>query len=134
MDYAGAIPLFQEILAIDPNHSASKSYLRRANQKLLDLSQQHYERAQSFFNQKKWDIVLQECILTLEMNPDHSAARELKQMALANISLDQLIDKGLGFLQRGDYLNARSTFNQVLQKEPNNPTAQRYITRIETFL
>lgn len=134
MDYSGAITLFQDILTIDPNHAASKRYLRRANQKLLDLAQQHYERAQNFFNQRKWDIVLQECILTLEMNPDHSAAKELKQMALSNISLDKLIDKGMGFYRRGDYLNARSTFRQVLQKEPSNSTAQSYLMRIENEL
>ncbi len=132
--YSEAISLFQEILSIDPDHRASKSYLRRANQKIIDLTQQHYDRAQNHFNQKKWDLVFQECELTLKMNPNHSAAKELQQMALANISLDKLIDKGSGFYQRGDYLNARSTFRQVLAKEPNNTTAQNYLARIENQL
>lgn len=134
MNYSEAIIVLQEIFAIDPDHAASKNLLRRANQKIADLAQQHYERAQNFFNQNKWDIVLQECMLTLQMNPNHAAAKELQQMALANISLDKLIDKGSGFYQRGDYINARSTFKQVLAKEPNNATAQNYLTRIENDL
>ena len=132
--YSEAISLFQEILSIDPDHSSSKSYLRRANQKIIDLTQQHYDRAQNHFTQKKWDLVLQECELTLKLNPNHSAAKELQRMALANTSLDKLIDKGAVFFQRGDFFNARSTFRQVLAKEPNNSTAQNYLTRIETQL
>jgi tetratricopeptide (TPR) repeat protein len=132
--YWDAIAVFQEILSIDPDHTASNNYLRRASQKLIDLAQQHYERAQNHFSQKKWDIVLQECDLTLKMNPDHSAAKQLQQMALANISLDKLIDKGLDLYQRGDYLNARSTFRQVLAKEAGNTSAQNYLATIENDL
>jgi len=134
MDYSETITLLKEILTIDPDHTTSKNYLRRANQKLLDLAEQHYERAQNFFNQKKWDIVYQECNLTLSMNHNHAAAKELQQLALANISIDKLLDKGLRYYERGDYLNARSTFRQVLAKEPYNPTASNYLTRIETEL
>ncbi len=134
MDYSGAIVLFNEILSIDPDHRASKNYLRRTTDKLLVLADQHYERAQNFFHQKKWDLVLQECNLTLTMNSDHSGAKELQQTALANISIGKLLEKGLRYYERSDYLNARSTFKQVLAKEPNNVTAQNYLNRIETGL
>jgi len=134
MDYSGAIAVLKEILVIDPDHRPSNNYLKRASQKLLDLAEQHYQRAQSFFNQKKWDIVLEECNLTLSMNPDHSTAKELQKMALANIDLDKLLDKGLKYFERSDYLNARSTFRQVLAREPYNNTASNYLNRIETEL
>ncbi|UCE05695.1 MAG: tetratricopeptide repeat protein [bacterium] len=134
MDYSRAIAVLREILSIDPDHGPSNNLLRNANQKLLDLAEQHYQRAQNFFNQKKWDIVLQECNLTLSMNPDHSAAKQLQKMALANIDLDKLLDRGLKYYDRGDYLSARSIFRQVLAKEPNNVNARNYLNRIETDL
>jgi len=134
MDYSEAIGLFNEILSIDPDHRPSKNYLRRATDKIFSLAEQHYQRAQNFFHQKKWDIVLQECNLTLTLNPDHAAAKELQQTSLANISIDKLLDKSLRYYERGDYLNARSTFRQVLKKEPDNATAQSYLNRIETEL
>lgn len=134
MNYSGAITILREILSIDPDHSPSKNYLRRANQKLLNLAEQHYLRAQSFYNQKNWDVVLQECNLTLAMNPDHLAAKELQQMALSNISIDKLIERGANYYERGDLLNARSVFRQVLNKEANNLSATNYLNRIDTDL
>lgn len=134
MDYVAASAMLQEILSIDPDHQPSKNYLRMANQKFLNLAEQHFQRAQSFFNQKKWDIVLQECSLALSMNPHHSGSKELQKMALANIGQDKLLEKGLRYYEIGDYLNARSTFRQVIEKEPNNITARNYLDRIEAEL
>jgi len=131
MDYTSAVKVLQENLSIDPDHQPSQNYLKMANQKLLDLAEQHYQRAQNFFNQKKWDLVLQECNLTLSMNPDHSGSRELQKMALANISLDKFLEKGLAYYERNDYLSARSIFRQILEKEPVNITARNYLDRIE---
>jgi len=134
MEYSEAIELFKDILSIDPNHQPSKGYLRSASQRLNDLAEQHYQRAQSFFRQKKWDIALQECNLTLSMNPDHHAATELQRMALANISIDKLLEKGIRYFERGDYLSAKSIFRQVLDKEPLNASARNYLERIESQL
>ncbi len=131
LDYSAAIAVLQEILSIDPDHQPSKNYLRMANQKFINLAEQHFQRAQNFFNQKKWDMVLQECSLTLSMNPGHSDAKALQRTALANIGLDKLIEKGLRYYESGDYLNVRSTFRQVLEKEPDNVTARNYLDRIE---
>ncbi len=131
MDYASAVKVLQENLSIDPDNQPSQNYLKMANQKLLDLAEQHYQRAINFFNQKKWDLVLQECNLTLSMNKDHFGSRDLQKMALANISLDKLLEKGLAYYERNDYLNARSIFRQVLEKEPGNITARNYLDRIE---
>ena len=133
-EYSGSISILREILSIAPDHNPSKSYLRRANAKLQNLVDQHYQRAQYYFNQKKWDIVLQECDLTLKMNRDHSGARALQKTALANISNDQLLAKGLNYFERGDYLTARSIFQQVLAKEPSNTSARTYLARIENEL
>jgi len=134
MDYSGAITILQEILSINPDYAPAKNYLRRANQKLYNLAEQHFQRAQNFFNQKKWDMVLQECNLTLEMNPNHSAARQLHKTALENISIDKLLEKGLRYYQQGNYLAARSTFQQVLDKEPGNARAKSYVKNIDTEL
>ncbi len=131
MDYASAVALLQENLSIDPDHQPSQNYLKLANQKLLDLAEQHYQRAQNFFNQKKWDLVLQECNLTLSMNKDHSRSKELQKMALANISQDKLLERGLAYYERNDYLSARSIFRQILEKEPTNITARNYLDRLE---
>lgn len=130
-DNQNAIAAFKEILAIDPDHVASKSYLKRATQRVEALAEQHYQRGQNFFQQKNWDMVIQECNLALALNPNHTAAEELHRMALANISLDKLYARGVEYFARGDYKNARSIFKQILAKEPNNTAAQDYLKRAE---
>lgn len=134
MNYSAAVKLLQDNLAIDPDHQASKNYLRMANQKLSDLAEQHYGRAQSFYYQKKWDLALQECSLALSLNPNHAGSKELQRMIMANIGQDKLLERGRSYYERGDYLNARSTFRQILQKEPYNSDARNYLDRIEAEL
>lgn len=130
-DNQAAIAAFKEILAIDPDHAASKSYLKRATQRIEALAEQHYQRSLNFFQQKNWDMVIQECNLALALNPNHSAAEELHRTALANISLDKLYASGVEYFARGDYKNARAIFKQILAKEPNNAAAQDYLKRAE---
>ncbi len=134
MNYAAAAKLLQENLTIDPDHQASKNYLRLANQKISDLAEQHYARAQSFYYQKKLDLALQECGLALSLNPNHAGSKELQKMIMANIGQDKLLERGRSYYERGDYLNARSTFRQLLQKEPYNNDARNYLDRIEAEL
>lgn len=130
-DNQAAIAAFKEILTIDPDHVASKSYLKRATQRIEALAEQHYQRGQNFFQQKNWDMVIQECNLALGLNPNHTAAEELHRTALANLSLDKLYARGVDYYARGDYKNARSIFKQILAKEPNNAAAQDYLKRAE---
>jgi len=134
MNYSAAVKLLQENLAIDPEHQPSKNYLRLANQKLADLAEQHYARAQSFYYQKKWDMALQECSLALSLNSNHAGSKELQKMVMANISLDKLLERGRSFYEKGDYLNARTTFRQILQNDPLNSDARNYLDRIEADL
>lgn len=133
-DYAGAIAELREILTIDPDHAAARNYLNRATQRLESLAQQHFLRAQNYYQQRDWDKVIQECNLTLAMNPSHNGAEELKKTALQNISLDQLIERGIHYFQKKDYQNAKAIFRQILLKEPGNDAATNYLTSIEREL
>jgi tetratricopeptide (TPR) repeat protein len=133
-DYSGAIAELREILNIDPDHAPSKNYLNRATQRLEALAHQHYQRAQNFYQQRDWDKVIQECYLTLSMNPNHNGADELKKTALQNISLDKLLERGVYYFQLKDYQNAKAIFKQLLIKEPGNEAANNYLKECESEL
>ncbi|MCU0645185.1 MAG: tetratricopeptide repeat protein, partial [bacterium] len=133
-DYAGAIAELREILNIDPDHAPSRNYFNRATQRLEALAQQHYQRAQNFYQQRDWDKVIQECYLTLSMNPSHNGADELKKTALQNISLDKLLERGVYYFRLKDYQNAKAIFKQLLIKEPGNEAANSYLKESEREL
>lgn len=133
-DYSGAIAEFREILSIDPDHASSRNYLNRATQRLEALANQHYQRAQNFYQQRNWDKVIQECNLTLSMNPNHNGAEDLKKTALGNTSLDKLLERGIHYFQIKDFSNAKPIFKQVLIKEPGNESANNYLRECEREL
>ena len=133
-EYSAAIAEFKEILTIDPNHAPSKNYLSRATQRQEALAQQHYQRALTFYQQRNWDKVIQECYLTLSMNPNHSGAESLKKTALENSSLDKLLERGIYYFNLKDYQSAKTVFKQILIKEPGNETASNYLKECEREL
>ncbi len=128
-DYNSAIAIFNEILAIQPNHSSSKNLHQKSRQKLESLINQHYQRAINFSEQKEWERALEECNITLSLSPKNADTKELQRSVLANIRVENLEKRAMEFFQKGDYLNARSTFRQILDKEPDNANAQNFLKR-----
>lgn len=128
-EYQTAMALFSEILAIKPDHQPSKSLLQAARQKLDSLANQHYQRALNFTNQNEWDRALEECNLALSLAPKHADSQNLQRAVLANIRVDNLEKRALEYFEKGDFINARLTFRQVLERDPGNKTAGESIKR-----
>lgn len=128
-DYNNAIALFSEILAINPDHEPSKNLLQKSREKLNSLINQHYQRAFAFSQQKEWDRALEECNITLALAPKNSEAIELQRSVLANIRVENLEKRAMEYFQKNDFLNARATFQQVVDREPENINARELLKR-----
>lgn len=130
-DYSGAIGAFAEILSIDPNHSASRNYLNRAQQNLASVLDQHFKQAELYFNQKEYEKALEECNNILSIDNNHTAALTLQTKVYANISLKNLRDRGMEYYQKNDYVNAQKTFSQIITKDPTDQKIREYLRKCE---
>jgi len=133
-EYQSALALFSEILAIKPDHQPTKSLLQAARQKLDSLANQHYQRALNFTNQNEWDRALEECNIALSLAPKHAESQNLQRAVLANSRVDNLEKRAVEYFEKGDFINARQTFRQVLEREPGNKNAEDYIKRCSNEL
>ncbi len=133
-EYESAISVFSEIIAINPNHSASQRYLREARNEINKLQNEHYERALTLFKQKNYESALEECNKALAHGSAHLAAENLQKQILSNISIENLQKKGIEDFEKGDYLKAREAFGQILVKEPDHKIAGDYLKKSENRL
>jgi len=131
-DFLAASGAFREILSIDPTHGASKTYLRRSQQGLNTTIEDHYNLAQNYFSQERWNEASDECAIILSLNNKHNGAKTLQEKIAQHISLKQLNEKAEQYFLTQDYLRAYETFSQVIKRDPENKTAKEYKQICET--
>ncbi|MBC8180963.1 tetratricopeptide repeat protein [candidate division KSB1 bacterium] len=125
-DFLAATGTFREILSIDPTHGASKTYLKRSQQGLNASIEEHYNLAQNYFAQEKWNEASEECAAILSLNNKHNGAKRLQGEIAQHISLKQLNEKAEQYYLVKDYRRAYEKYSQILLRNPENNVAKEY--------
>ncbi|OQX95930.1 hypothetical protein B6I21_02855 [candidate division KSB1 bacterium 4572_119] len=133
-NFQEAIRAFNEILSIDPNHRSSRNYLNKSRRGLDDLLSQKYGQALEQYNKKQYEGSLENINFILDLDPNYDLALSLQAKIFSNINLENLRKKGIQYFQNQDYVNAKKTFNQILEQAPENGEAKQYRDLCETKL
>lgn len=125
--YEQAAEFFRQVLATSPRDEAAKGYLQRIEQQQRERIEEIFQRGQQQFDAKDFNRALNSFEEVLAADPNHTAAKQKRQEALAKISMAQMLERGKGFYQQNQFLKAMEVFNQVLEQDPDNAVAQRYL-------
>jgi len=118
---------FSDILSIKPDHSPSKSYLKRISTIQSDHIEQMLRVVRQQVENRQWEDASRELDNILQMQPDHPEARKIQSNIWTSTSLEDLQKQGLQLFKNGEYQRALKAFNQILEKDPEHVIARSYI-------
>ncbi len=125
-----------EAIDIHPNYREAIELLKLIrNAMIVEIN---LLTARKCLENKKYEKAILICKKILKIQPDNTAASELIEEALLrknNIKLDKEIEqisaRGISSFSNKEYELAQVTFNNILKMDKNNPTAIKYIDKIE---
>lgn len=130
-NYQKALAAFNAILSVRPNDAAATSFIRRTRIVIRDEADKRVLEGKKFFASGKYKAAQDQFESALNIDPDHSEARELHQRAGSMLNAGQLIEEGKSEFLTGHYLKAKEIFLQVLADNPQNPIAMDYFKRVQ---
>ena len=133
-EYSAAIVAFKDILSIEPSHRASKKYLKIAQKSLTDFIEEHFAKAQNYFDNQNWQKALEECNIIFSFDNKYAAAQTLKAKAMQHINLNQLKDTAMQFFRNKNYRRAKEVFSQIIARSPDDQTAKQNLRECEKEL
>jgi len=125
--YDQAAEFFRQVLATAPRDETAKTFLQRIDQQQRQRIEEIFQRGQQQFDAKDFNRALNSFEEVLSLDPNHAAAKQKKQEAMAKISLAQLIERGRAFYQQNQFFKAMEVFSQVLEQDPGNAASQRFL-------
>lgn len=125
-----------EALDIYPNYREAIELLKLIRAAMI--VETNLLTARKCIKNKEYEKAILICKKILKIQPDNVAALELIEEALSrknNIKLDkeikQISARGISSFSNKEYELAQVTFNNILKMDKNNPTAIKYINKIE---
>lgn len=145
-EYVKAIGLYKIALLLDPENEHIKYKLTEIQKSEIEYNKNlelmlHIQAAREYHNKEQYLEAIQEWSKALMIDPDNIEAKEglkldqelLKQQQLKQ-KINELLAKGIEQFMNSEYLNAKETFNKVLELDPNNQTAKDYLKKIDEIL
>ncbi len=122
-----AAEFFRQVLATSPRDETAKAFIQRIDQQQRQRIEEIFQRGQQQFDAKDFSRALNSFEEVLSLDPNHAAAKQKKQEAMARISLAQMIERGRAFYQQNQFFKAMEVFSQVLEQDPGNAASQRFL-------
>jgi tetratricopeptide (TPR) repeat protein len=124
-EFVAAIGAFRGILSVEPSHGASKSYLKKSQQGLNNTIDEHFNLAQNYFSQGRWNEAAEECNIILSLNSKHSDAKTLLSEIAQHISFQQLTEQAEQYFLAKDFRKAHEKYSQILKRNPQDKIAKK---------
>lgn len=155
-EYTAALNEFREVIRIDPGNPDADSYITRIDEKLeeqyelerkLSQAEQFYQSGDRNAKANRFDDAREDYKTVLSLIPDFRDTKirlaaldqqqkdfeeRMKKETLEKIN--QEFQKGLSYLAQSEFREAISSFELVLQYDPNNQLAKRYIATAKEAL
>jgi tetratricopeptide (TPR) repeat protein len=84
------------------------------------------------FQQKNFDRALSAWEKLSQLDPSDTLAKARFQMVAEEIKTDDILKRGITDFDAGRFLAAEENFRDVLQRRPQDPTAQSYLQKIRS--
>lgn len=107
---------------------------KRLEDKEKMMSDMFYNKSKSYFADKRYEDALEQVDLSLIWYPNNTNAEDFRDIiatAKAQYEIDKEIDKGIESYMAGDYLDAVRIFKAVLEKDPGNDKARKYMDKAQ---
>lgn len=107
---------------------------KRLEEKEKMMSDMFYNKAKSYFADKRFDDALEQIDLSLIWYPNNTNAEDFREIVVSSKQqddLDRQIDLGIESYMAGDYLDAVRIFKAVLEQSPGNEKAQKYLDKAQ---
>ncbi len=145
-EFTKAVALYKITILLNPDDEDAKLKLLETEKKLeianrkLELNL-HLQAAREYHQKEKYLLAIQEWSKALIIDPKNKEAKEglkLDKKLLAEQQrkekINSLISKGIDQFINMKFTEAKETFLQVLSLDKNNPTAKKYLKKIEKEL
>jgi len=147
-DLISARAMFEEIIALNPDHQQAKDYINTIEQRFGEVVDSIFVRGVSYYEQANYSNALDDMKKVLTLNPDHEKAKEYvtliesKQRERERIELElkmkqeekrknrkisASLKKGLSYYESKQWAKAINSFNEVLALVPGHKIALEHI-------
>lgn len=154
-DYIEARQQFEEILSVYPDHYPSQHLLGKIMEAIGKDEEMKEKKIAALLTKAEAASTRRDFVAArhyyqavLAVNPDDEQARvgleknwqmledvkEEKARRKAAKEIDQIWTKAMRHYQKGDFVLAKSEFNDILQLDPENENAKQYIVEIDNQL
>ena len=143
-DLISARAMFEDIIALNPDHQGAKDYINRIEQRFGEVVDSIFVKGVSYYEQANYPKAVDEMKKVLALNPDHQEAKEyvtlignkqrkLEKIKLAlkkkqeekrrNRKISTYLKKGLTYYKKKQWTKAIKSFNEVLVLTPDHKVA-----------
>jgi serine/threonine protein kinase len=125
----------EQVLQNVPEHKDAQEILLALKERITtEEFNELLQAAENFMREGEYDTAVKAVEKALKIFPSHPVA--LKRMETVNdarkrLQIDDIIEKGNKQLELGNYDEARGSFSEILQLDPDNETAKMVLGSIE---
>lgn len=124
--YDRARNAYKEVLEIDPDNQEVPPRLEAMEAVVQEKIEFHFARAKTFATKNQIDDAVKEYEQILLLEPQNAQAQSRLETLKARRTTSGLFERGKTVLGQGNYFEALSIFNEVLQRDPNNRDAKTF--------
>ncbi|NIN92907.1 PorV/PorQ family protein [bacterium] len=147
-DLISARAMFEEIIALNPDHREAKNYINTIEQRFGEVVDSIFGRGVSYYEQANYLKALDDMKKVLTLNPEHEKAkqyvtliedklRELEKIKLElrmkqeekrkRRKISASLKKGLSYYESKQWVKAINSFNEILALAPDHKVALKHI-------
>lgn len=138
-NYPSAIKKWEKVLEVDPANALAARYIKDAEDKQKktqygELAKSYNKKGKQLYENREYELALNEFNKTLEIIPGDPEAREYRQKCVAAIEEekskekgDELFIAGVRSYKKREYDDAIAKWQQVKKLDPENTLVDRYI-------
>jgi len=147
-DLISARAMFEEIIALNPDHQEAKDYINTIEQRFEEVVDSIFVRGVSYYEQTNYPKALDDMRKVLTLNPQHQEAKEyvtlienkLRELEKIKLELKRkqeekrkrrkistYLKRGLTYYERKQWARAINSFNEVLALAPGHKIALEHI-------
>lgn len=107
------IAVWNEVLKADPSHELASRYLEAAQVELDKLVEEHYQKAQEYYNEGRWAEAINEWNAVSRLRPEDAWVRE--KIESIKKTMDEHFNLGMTHYEQGNYAQAIKEWQRVLE-------------------
>ncbi len=122
-DLQAAQKAFRAVLSVQPGHNGARHYLNLINESTNNRAEKYMRLANDYYQNENWEAAISILDSVLSISPNSASARQLRDKALSKLGTEKILEHAKSQYLSGQYLQALEKFNEVLERDPQNPDA-----------